>query len=134
MVALSFRICTDEQEGARFRYSPADWKHYHFLGAESSFDPAREFTRRVHEAAGGGHAQHEVMHLIYLAAAEALLDARIAHRLRSFGIDAPVLGDRLPGGPFEYMVLDEDRVFKANYCEILVANRLAARLGKTVLP
>lgn len=133
MVALSFRTWADEREEARFRYSPADWQHYEFVGDERTFDPAREYTYRVYEAAGDALPRHEVMHLIYLAAADALLDGDVAERLRSFGIDAPVVGDRLPKGKFEYIVLDEDRVIKANYCEILVANRVARRLlGRAV--
>jgi hypothetical protein len=31
-------------------------------------------------------------------------------------------------GKFEYMVLDEDKAFKANYCEMLISNRVTKRL------
>jgi hypothetical protein len=131
MVGLSFRIFEDERNEPRYRYSPADWKHYEFLGGESTFDEAREYTHRVYEAAGDH--RKEVMHLVSLAAADALLDRGVAKRLQSFGISAPEVLDELPRGWFEYMVIDEDRVIKANYCEILIANRVARRLlGRAV--
>jgi hypothetical protein len=131
IVALSFRVVEDERNEVPhrwYRYSPADWKHYDFVGDETTFDAAREHTHRIYMAAGDPRRQQEVMHLISLAAADALLDPGVAHRLQSFGIAAPVVVDELPRGRFEYMVIDEDRVIKANYCEIVMANRIAKRL------
>jgi hypothetical protein len=66
-------------------------------------------------------------HLIFLAGAEALLDPRVAQLLVELGINAPTYRDSFPSPLFEYMVFDFDKTVSANYCEIVLANRVTAK-------
>ena len=125
---ITFRNSQDETEGAgRYRYSPADWKYYDYLDCESAFDDAVDFTTELYESVEVPQ-KAEMMHLLYLSAAEALLDHQVANRLGALGIDAPLVSNSFRTSNFEYMVIDEDRVIRANYCEIILANRIADRL------
>lgn len=136
-VQLSFRTADErysEYDGKQLdiRYSPAAWRHYDLIRHES-LDNAGEFIGTVYPASGGKPGQ-EALHLILLAAADALLDERVALLLRGLGLNAKVRKEEVPWGGFEYMVLDEDQAFKANYCEIILANRVAKRLlGRVVV-
>lgn len=121
-ICLSFRIREDEEDQG-YRYSPADWKYYEFIG-DGSFQEAREFTSKLYDNPPDGLKPKDVSHLIYMVAAEVLLDPSVAALLQSCGINAPTVTNQAMVGCFEYMSLDEDQVFKANYCEIIIATRL----------
>ena len=126
-VAVSF--CTSSDEWPRVRWQPTDdqWTGYELIGchnAENELAPAQEFVHSIHLT---NPDSRELYHLIWMAAADALLDARIARILRECNIPAAD-ADQLPSGEFEYVVVDEDRVFSGNYCEFVIAQRLAQRL------
>jgi hypothetical protein len=84
--------------------------------------------QRYQAAIGEPSQSQEIAHLTFLAAADALLDESVALRLQSVGVMAPVITDKLRSNYFKYVVLDEDGVIKANYCDIICANRVTRRL------
>ena len=112
------------------RYSIADWPDYDFANQDSSsrLREATNFAFDCYRNKPDSMELTEAAHLIFLAAAEALLDASVSAKLRELGIDAPNLGDGISGSYFEYLVLDADETCGANYCEIIRANRSTARL------
>jgi hypothetical protein len=67
-------------------------------------------------------------HMLYLVAAEALLDEKITKVLIEYGIEVPVFGDELGSAPFEFFVYDPDGALRANYCDIVRAHRVTARI------
>jgi len=77
-LALSF--CTAADDWPRVRWSPTDdeWTGCNLIGwhnAEDVLSPALEY---VHQPYLGDPNSCELRHLIYLAAADALLDAKVA--------------------------------------------------------
>ncbi|WP_417389586.1 hypothetical protein [Gimesia sp.] len=136
--ALSFRATTDDYIMSHsgdykldIRYSPADWKYCEFID-NGTLDQVREYTASIYPQSGGTTGQ-EALHVILLAAADALLDDEIGRLLHEYGFDDTIRRDKVPWGGFEYVVLDVDKAFKANYCEIVLANRVANRLlGRVV--
>lgn len=136
LVALSIRV-RDETDGD-LRYDLAAWKHYEFAGnldtpvlnEVANYSAAAVNDLQADET--GANSQ-EVAHLIYLAAAEALLAPEVAAFLNSLGIGAPTTSDTLQGAYFEFVVLDSDKAVRCNYCEIVRANRVTKRLlGKSI--
>jgi hypothetical protein len=130
-IGVAFRL--ESETGTDPPLGPADWQHSHFIEDLDcpALHPARDYTQQLYTeiGGGGGTSAQEIAHLIYLAAADAILDESVATLLESAGVQAPFVGSSLPWGhSFTYMVLDEDKVIKANYCEIVVANRVAQRL------
>jgi hypothetical protein len=108
------------------RYRSVEWRHHDFTrDCESA--TLRDAARYVQEIYLGSSYNREIAHLIFLAAGEALLDPAVAVYLQGIGIDAPVWTDEFASG-FEYIVVDEDQTVKANYCEIVLVNRVTARL------
>jgi len=113
-----------------------DWKHSHFIEDISckALVPARDFAHQAYQSAGEDDSlRQDFAHLIFLAAAESLLDESVASFLQSVGIDVPVIGDKLPWSYFKFVVIDGDGVIKSNYCDIVCAMRATRRLlGKAV--
>jgi hypothetical protein len=68
-----------------------------------------------------GRSNSDIAHLVFLAGAEALLDRTVIEKFYTvLGIaDNAESFDRW----FDYFVLDDDQVFKANYCDVVLANR-----------
>jgi hypothetical protein len=129
-IAMSLRSSSDVMN----RYSSADWEHFEFISSRESgsepFRTAAVVVTETYDAAGDDlEARKEAAHLIFLAAAEALLEPSVAGALQSMGIEASVFTDRLDRG-FEFMVFDSDETLKANYCEIVRSNRVTRRLLK----
>jgi hypothetical protein len=132
-VSLSLR----DQEAKwdeRTCYTPAEWK-YEFLGLPDrpsvrEIDDAIAYLSTSYGAVGrDSHKARETAHLIFLAAAEALLDHSVTALLRTYQIDAPFIDDDfLPHRCFEYIVTDQDNSIAGNYCEIVVASRITQRL------
>jgi hypothetical protein len=87
---------------------------------------AGQLIQELYVSAGEQHYR-EMAHLVFLAGAEALLDRRIGEQLRKLGVNAPIVTDGFSHHRF-YMVFDPDESIRANYCEIVVANRITARL------
>ena len=135
--ALSFRV-REESQGD-LRYDVAGWRHYEFVGdidapalKQVAEYVAAEVNGPTDDDADGTRSQ-ETAHLIYLAAAEALLAEDVATFLKSLGINAPATSDTLRLSYFEFIVFDDDKALKANYCELLRANQITQRLlGWTV--
>jgi hypothetical protein len=126
-MTLSLRLSSDFPLGGH-RYDIGDWKHHDFPRAWETtfFQEAGRFLQRFYQA--GGQDEFQVRaHLIFLAGAEALLDPRVAQELQSLGIDAPIKTDHFLSHYFEYIVFDGDATVKANYCEIVMANRVTNR-------
>jgi len=125
-MTLSIRISSDWPCG-RHAYDIGDWKHHDFLKSWGTdrFKDAGKFIQAFYQA-GPQPERRDRAHLVFLAGAEALLDPRVAAQLQLLGIDAPVVEDRF-GGDW-YIVVDEDGSIRANYCEIVLANRITNRL------
>jgi hypothetical protein len=107
------------------------WKNSHFIEniSTKAFDSAVEYTFQAYESVSEDPKRcQDVARLIYLAAADALLDEGVAVLLQSLGVNAPVIRDKLPWNYFKYVVTDADGVIKANYCDIICANRATRRL------
>ncbi|ADB18806.1 hypothetical protein Psta_4157 [Pirellula staleyi DSM 6068] len=121
-VGIAFRLESESDYGASS--NSADWKHSHFIENISSapLSVAADYVHRLHQEFNED-VSLEVSHLILLAGAHALLDSRVALLLRSIGIDAPEINERLSGTYFKYFVIDSDGTIKANYCDIVRANR-----------
>lgn len=124
-LTLSLRLSSDFES----RYDIGDWKHHDFLSAWETkcFDEAGKWLERFYQA--GGSDEYQVRaHLIFLAGAEALLDPNVAKQLQALGVNAPIKSDRIQSHSFEYIVLDSDATVKANYCELVIANRVTHRM------
>ena len=133
-VGVAFRL--ESESGHDASMNSGGWKHSHFIEdiSDTELISAREYIHSAYmRAASDGKGGQEAAHLIFLAAADALLDHSVALLLQECGINAPVIGDVLPWNYFKYIVIDEDGVIKANYCDIVCANRVTRRLlGRVV--
>jgi hypothetical protein len=124
----------DEKRDERIRNSVGDWKLYPLRGIDDPpTTPQRvaveEFFEREYSGIKNPEVAREIAHLMFLAAAEALLDYSVTRMLRRYQIDAPYVDDTfLPHRCFEYIVTDSDTSIAANYCEIVIANRITQRL------
>jgi hypothetical protein len=129
-VGVAFRVASES--GGRASQDSGEWKHSHFIEEINTpeLTPAKDYAHGAYLAgrADGRHGHQEAAHLIFFAAANALLDESVALFLRSVSINAPVIGDTLPWNYFKYIVIDGDGVIKANYCDIVCANRVTRRL------
>lgn len=112
------------------RYNSADWEHFDLVSNTTfpGLQPAAVFIYDAYVSEGeDSPARHEMAHLVFLAGAEALLDARVANRLCEIGVNAPVYGNEFIRRPFEYMVFDPDETVQVNYCELVLANRVTTK-------
>ena len=135
-IAISFRTADDGSDHET-RYRPAEdtWSGYELIGERNARDrlaPALSYVNSVYLSADetdcGGQ---EMNHLIQWSAADALLDPKVAQLLQACDVPASEVTDQIPYrefAEFEYVVVDEDRVFNGNYCEMLCAMRVARRL------
>jgi hypothetical protein len=61
----------------------------------------------------------------------------VAKLLKECNVPTEAIKDQIPdraSPKFEYVVVDEDRVFMGNYCEILIVHRVARRLlGRSIM-
>jgi hypothetical protein len=135
--AFSIRV-RDETDG-NLRYDLAAWKHYEFACnintpvLKEIADYCAAAVTGPQAADNSGDKSQEVAHLIYLAAAEALLAPEVSAFLRPLGINVPVATDTLDLAYLEFVVFDPDKTLKCNYCEIIRANRVTKRLlGRTI--
>ncbi len=112
-----------------YRYAVADWPGYDFVneGTSPGLKAAAEAVANCYENKPASMELIDAAHLIFLAGAETLLSPEVALMLKSLGVDAPDLGAGISSSPFEFLVLDSDETCKANYCDIIRANRTAAR-------
>jgi hypothetical protein len=68
-------------------------------------------------------------HLLYLAAAEAMLDSRVCKELHRLRIDAiPSTDPEFSNTLFSYVVRERDDRFSMNYCDLVLAMRYTAQI------
>jgi len=121
-ICLSFRNRNDETD-EKYPYEPGDWKNYLFI-SDRAFQQSGELIDKLYSNPPNGIEPRYVAHLLYLMAAEVLLDPSVATELQTCGLDAPEINCQEMSLKFEYLVMDADQVFKANYCEVIIATRL----------
>ena len=130
---LMLGLREQEKWDEAIRYRIGDWKYYPLN--KPDFPPSLPQTAAAADFAGDVYDSAaemrpiEVAHLMFLAAAKALVDPAVTDRLQQLGNDAPFITDDFPSSRvFEYVVTDGDESIAANYCEIVIANRLTNRL------
>ena len=126
-LGLSIRQCTEH--GNDVRYCNVEWAYFDVVSHRTcpELQRAVDFVHEAYTSENSNHLARDMAHMIFLAGAEALLDKRVATALSELGIDAPVCGDNFMPRPFEYMVFDFDETVPGNYCDLVLANRVAAR-------
>jgi hypothetical protein len=126
-LGLSMRQCTEH--GTDIRYCNVEWAYFDVVSNRScpELDHAADFMHEAYVSENSNHLAREMAHMIFLAGAEALLDARVATAFSELGVNAPVCGDHFMPLPFEYMVFDFDGTVPCNYCDLVLANRVTAR-------
>jgi hypothetical protein len=127
VLGLSIRQCTEH--GDDIRYCNVEWANFDVVSNQTcpEFQRAADFVHEAYTSENSNHIAIEMAHMIFLAGAEALLDPRVAMAFSELGIAAPVCGDNFMPRPFEYMVFDFDGTVPGNYCDLVLANRVAAR-------
>jgi hypothetical protein len=126
-IGLSIRQRTEH--GADIRYCNVEWEYFDVVSNQTcpELQQAADFIYEAYTSEDSNHAATEMAHMIFLAGAEALLDARVATAFSELGIDAPICGDNFMPRGLEYMVIDFDGTVRGNYCEFVLANRVTAR-------
>lgn len=126
-IGLSIRQATEH--GRDIRYCNVEWANFDVVSNDSCVElqDAIDFVHEAYTSENSNHLAREMAHLIFLAGAEALLDAQVAVALSELGINAPVCGADFMPLPFEYMVFDFDGTVPGNYCHLVLANRVTAR-------
>lgn len=130
-VAVSLRTEEEKWEDTHI----GDWEHAQFLSSLHD-EPETEMARLAEIMNGlyaeipedDAYAQLDRRHMLYLVAAEAILDEKVAKVLSDYGIEAPVFGDALGSAPFSFFVYDADGMLTMNYCDIVRAHRVTARI------
>ena len=127
-VGLSLRIAADPTDPVR-HFSSVEWKHFGFLSPENcpALEPIGEYIQKCCRAKGQ-RGSLDMAHLIFLAGADALLDKKVAAFFQEVGVDALVIRAKLEAHDFDCVVVDPDGTIKANYCELVLANRVTRRL------
>lgn len=123
----------DEKRDKSICYCEGDWKLYPLGGLEPPSNPQKtaveDYFNSVYCSIENAEAAREIAHLMFLAAAEALLDHSVTTLLQKYHIDAPYVDDGFYFSRcFEYIVTDPDKSIDANYCEVVLANRITQRL------
>ena len=133
-VGFSLRTVSDAD---KWRFEPAAWEHTDIASniTFAGLEPATTYLEQAYSSADSptGEAAAEIAHMMFLAGAEALLDPKVAMCLQSVDVNAPLVTDGFLRNNqcFEYFVFDGDKTIHANYCEIVIANRVAARWLRT---
>lgn len=126
-LGLSLRQSSDLEPEER--YCNVEWAYFGLVTDRTcpEMQVAVDFIHEAYVSENSNELAVEMAHLLFLAGAEALLDAKVAMALTELGIDAPICGDSFMPRLFEYMVFDFDGHFPANYCDLVLANRVTAR-------
>jgi len=126
-INLSFRESNCDEAN---RYSIANWKYYCFVSEQSSLVlmPIADQMQELWETPPTGVEQDEMAHLLFMTAAQSLLDKNVSECLNNFGINAPYISEGIGSSFFEYLVLDGDGSIRSNYCDIVRANRTTERI------
>ena len=129
-MGLSLRLTSDFPLGTS-RYGSANWPHFDFtVGCHApSIVTAISLVTQIYDRGNEpGIDRRDMAHLAFMAGAEALLHPQVSRLLNDFGINAPTLTDTIVTSPFQYIVIDADQTVKSNYCDIVMANRVALRI------
>jgi hypothetical protein len=129
-LGLSLRLDSDFPLG-QSRYDSADRPHFDFTNdcVSPSIQVAISLVTEIYSRGNEpGKDLRDMAHLAFMAGAEALLDPNVSRLLNEFEIEAPELTDEFVTSPFQYIVTDADQTVKANYCDIVLANRVIKRL------
>jgi hypothetical protein len=129
-LGLSLRLTSDFPMG-NSRYDSADWTHFDFTnGCKSpSIEAAISTVTRIYNRGkSAGNDLRDMAHLTFFAGSEALLHPKVFDSLNELGINAPLITDRFVTSAFQYIVTDADETVKSNYCDIVLANRVAQRV------
>lgn len=129
-LGLSLRLTSDFPMGAS-RYDSAEWTHFDFTnGCKSpSIEAAVSTVTRIYNRGNDpANDLRDMAHLTFIAGAEALLHPQVSKLLIELGINAPTITDRFVTSAFQYIVTDADETVKSNYCDIVLANRVALRV------
>jgi hypothetical protein len=133
-VAISFRVYADDRDK---KHDPREgnWTGCYFIGMHNASDllePAWRYLHASYEIVKTNpYRCQELNHMAYLAAAEALLDPQVTKRLTACELPASPIRDQIPYREFAWfdrVVVDEDRVFRFNYCDVVCAERVKRRL------
>jgi hypothetical protein len=127
-VGLSLRQSSEHWDD-KVRYCNVEWAYFDLVSEQTcrALRRAADFVHAAYTSEESNRLAAEMAHMIFLAGAEALLDAQVAMAFSQLGIDAPTCGDDFMPRPFEYMVFDFDGTVRGNYCDLVLANRVAAR-------
>ncbi|MCE4555448.1 hypothetical protein [Pelomonas cellulosilytica] len=126
-VQISLRLREERELGGNI----GAWANQGFLSSKDG--PCDEelgaIVSSIEQFMGGATGTAEdLRHVLFMAAAEALLAPEVATLLRSYGVDAPDFGSALGGYPFYFYVMDPDEALRVNYCDVVRANRVVARV------
>jgi hypothetical protein len=126
-VSLSLRQCTEH--AAEVRHCNVEWAYFDIVSDRTcpALRRAADFVHDAYTSEESNHLAREMAHMIFLAGAKALLDHQVAAALSALGISAPTCGAEFMPRPFEYMVFDFDGTVPGNYCDLVLANRVASR-------
>ncbi len=125
------QVSLREADERQLQGNIGDWANQGFLSSRSG--PCDEELGRLASTIASVDANwqgesHDLRHLLFVAAARALLDPQVAELLRSHRINAPCHAAELGGHPFAFYVMDPDEMLRANYCDIVRAQRITARI------
>ena len=126
-VQVSFRRREERETGGDI----GSWANQGYLSSkdgpcDEELAPIVSTSKQFMTSADG--AAKDLRHVLFLAAAEALLDPQVATLLQGHEVDAPDFGDSLGGYPFTFYVMDPDEALRVNYCDVIRANRVTARV------
>ncbi len=126
-LGVSFRRHAERDPDVR--YCNVEWTYFDVVSHQTCAElkAVADFVHEAYTSEDANALAVEMAHLIFLAGAEAILDPRVAQTLVELGINAPTYRDRLLSPWFEYLVLDFDGNVRANYCELVLANRVTAK-------
>jgi hypothetical protein len=127
--ALGLSLRQSAEHAPDVQYCNVEWAYFDVVSNRtcSKLQQAADFVHVAYTSEEANHLEVEMAHMIFLAGAEALLDARVAMALSELGVSAPVCGDNFMPRPFEYMVFDLDGTVPGNYCDLVLAYRVASR-------
>jgi hypothetical protein len=126
-LGVSFRLHTERDPD--IRYCNVEWSYFNVVSNQScsGLQRAADFIHAAYTSENSSSLAREMAHLIFFAGAEAILDPRVAQTLVKLGINAPTYENHFLSRLFEYIVLDFDGTVHANYCELVLANRVRTK-------
>ncbi len=133
-IAISFRA--EHQSLTKRAFDIAVWKYFELVRTlECKSQKFRKASKHVCNAYQKGKFRLEGQasaHLIFLAAATALLSTPVTEKLREIGFDETTELPKEPNFESDWglflIVKDWDATFSFNYCELVKANHIAALL------